>query len=128
MSENDCPFDLNVIVVNPSLSLSCSQQDCVLILAASITNRCNPATIEWIGNLNVYINSSFFTTLTYQCDVCNEEFYSYDGFYFDLSQYPIFNYFDIYPIELALNISSEITSTNITVNVTVECQEPLCFR
>ena len=124
LSENDCPFELNVIVDDPSLS--CSPQDCGLMLTAYITNHCNSnKNIEWIGDLNVHLNSSFFTTLSYQCDMlCNEEFcINQGGFYLNLSQYPIFNYFDIYPIELTLNISSDITSTNITVNVTVACQE-----
>ena len=133
LSENDCPFDLNARVVNdndglnPSLSLTCSPQDCGLILTASITNRCNSTEkIEWIGDLKVNLNSSFFTTLSYQCDVRvrNEEFYDSGGFYLNLSQYLIFNYSDINPIELTFNISSKVASTSITVNVTAACQEP----
>ena len=103
LSENNCPFDLNVTVVNPSLSLTCSPQDGGLILTASITNRCNPLRIEWASYLNVCINSSFFTTLSYQCDVCNEEFCSDGSFYLDLSRYSIFSNSNN-PIELTLNI------------------------
>ena len=125
LSENNCPFELNVIVGDPSLS--CPQY-CGLALTASITNRCNSSkSIEWIGDLKVRINSSFFTTLSYQCDmsVCNEEFCGSGGFYLNLSQYPIFNYFDIHPFELTLNISSIVASTNKAVNVTsAACQEP----
>ena len=122
LSEN-CPFDLNVTVVNPSLS--CPQY-CGLNLTASITNCCNSTKkIEWKRDLYVHLNSSFFTTLPYQCDACNEEFCG--GFYLDLSQYSIFNYSDINPIELTFNISSDIT-TSITVNVTVACQEPYVVR
>ena len=121
LSENDCPFDLNVRVVNPSLTCP---QDCGLILRAYVTNRCNPAvSIEWIYELDVHgANSLFSTLISYQSDMCYGG-QGGGGFYLDLSQYPIFNYFDIYPIELTLHISSYTFSANKAVNVTVACQE-----
>ena len=120
-SENDCPFDLNVTVVNPSLSFSCPKK-CALIFTASIINRCNPEPIEWKSNLTVYLESSLLTTLVYQtCFMCSSGNCTHGGFFLHLSSYPIFN-FDNKTIELTLSTSS-IVASNITMNVTVACQE-----
>ena len=117
LSENDCPFDFNIKVINPSLSLTCPKE-CVLIFTASFTNRCNPAeTIEWKSYLNVYLNS-LSITLSYQtCYLCIVENCTYGGFYLDLSRYSIFND-GTNPTKLTLNISSIVV-----MNVTVTCQE-----
>ena len=124
LSENDCPFELNVTVINPSLS--CSPQGCNLILKASITNRCNPIeSIEWKSDLYVNLNSLFYTISSYQtCNMCSEEKCIYGGYYLDLSpsQYSesiLKN--GTNSIELDIGDPS-IYST--IVNVTVACQDP----
>ena len=127
LSENDCPsdcpFDLNVTVVNPSLTLTCPQE-CTLIFTAYITNHCNPTeSIEWKSDINVYLNSLFITLAYQTCDMYGVINCINGSFYLDLSQYSIFSN-GTNPIELTLNISSIVASTSITVNVTVACQEP----
>ena len=125
LSENDCPFALNVTVINPSLS--CSPQCCNLILKAYVTNRCNRTeSIEWIGDLNVSLNLNSFSyaVLSYQtCDMCSVESCINGCFYLDASQFLILNNGTNF-IELTLNISSILASTSITVNLTVTCPEP----
>ena len=124
LSENDCPFELNVTVINPSLS--CSPQDCVLMLTASITNRCNHSeSIEWKSDLYVCLNSFFSTVLSYQtCDMCSEENCIYGGYYLDLSLSQYFqSIFKNGTNSLELYIDDPFIATAI-LNVTVACQEP----
>ena len=123
LSENDCPFELSVTVVNPSLS--CSPQDCGLILTAYITNRCNPVSIEWKSDLNVDLNSFSFTVLSYQtCTMCSEGYCSYSGYYLDLSPSQYSQSILINGINsLELDIG-DLSIASANINVTVACQEP----
>ena len=124
LSENGCPFDLNVTVINPSLS--CPPK-CVLMLTASITNHCNPTEkIEWKSDLNVNLNFLSFTILSYQTcyNSCSEGYCINGGYYLDLAQSQhsrliLKNGANF--IELDIGDSS-IASTYM--NFTVACQKP----
>ena len=119
LSENDCPFDLYVAVVNPSLTCS---QDCALIFKAYIDPT---ESIEWKSDLYVYLNSSSCTLLPYQtCDMCSEGYCIYDGYYLDLSP-------SRYSQSILKNGTNSIeldigdpSIASAIVNVTVACQDP----
>ena len=124
LSENDCPFYLNVTVINPSLSLT-YPQECALIFTAYITNHCNPAMLKWTSYLYVYLNSLSLTSLSYQtCTMCSEgeENCVYGGYYLDLSRYSrliLKNGTNSIGLDIG---NSSIASTILMVTVT--CQEP----
>ena len=124
LSENDCPFYLNVTAANPSLSLTCPQE-CALIFTAYITNHCNPTEkIEWTSYLDVYLGSSFLTSLSYQTcyNMCSEKNCIYGSYYLDLSQYSQLIFKNgTNSIELDIG---DLSIASTILNVTVACQEP----
>ena len=126
LSENDCPFYLNVTVANPSLSLTCPQE-CALIFTAYITNHCNPTEkIEWTSYLDVYLDSSFLTKLSYQTcyNMCSEKNCIYGSYYLDLSQYSYSGaIFKNGTNSIELDIG-DLSIASTILNVTVACQEP----